>query len=775
MKPSLAILSLLLILSGAFFAFAEDNPPVITSIEVEGNVSVAKETILYYLQIKEGDPYIPAKIQHQFQTLVETQLFSNAWITDEKEDENVRLTIHVVERPILKEIDYENNKALSDSQIREKFEQKKLRFQVGMPLREDIIQQAKAAIIDAYKELGYPNARVEVRVEDLGKQNRKAVFTVDEGTKMRILGVHFAGNEIFSTRRLRFTLRKTKKWNWISALSKHGIYNMENINEDIQRVRSLYLKHGYKDIKIGEPRLDIQESNEKGKRGVILTIPIDEGPQYRIRNVTITGATVFPTEELMKQIKLTTGKILNFQQLEDAQDGISELYSARGYLFMRLIPRFTPVEEEEHVLDVELELDEGDQYHLGRVEFTGNTRTLDKVLRRELFIFEGGIFNAPSFRRSIFRLNQLGYFKLDEEKPVDLSFNPDDKTVDALIAGQEHSRNDVQFSFGYSELDGFFGQLYFNTRNFMGRGESLSVGFQTGRRRDFYELTYTTPWFLDRPHLLTGSIYSRTLDYIDFDRESEGFSFGYGIRLGIFSNISLLYNYENILATWSDSYRYVTDDEGHKTPNWSYQDYDVTSSSITPVFSYDGRDDPFDPFKGQAIRGSVKYAGGFLGGEIDLIKPSLEYTLYQPVNRHHTFALHAEYGHIFTISDRKIPFYERFFLGGERSLRGFTTRSIRPENPEDGLLGGNRYFLVNFESIWRIQGPFRFVLFMDMGQTYGEWENWDLGRVRYSTGAEMRIFIPAFMAPLRFIYGINLDPEPGESRSDFQFTIGTNF
>jgi outer membrane protein insertion porin family len=777
-------LVIILVLFAALGLAAEDAP-IITGLEVRGNSRIATDTILYYLDVHEGDPLDPDKIRANTRKLIDLNLTADLQIRAEETEGGVRLIVEVVERPILKTLAFKGNKALSANQLKDKFKEKKLGLTEGRELLEDSVQKARAMIQDAYKEIGYPAAEVTAQVETVGQGQEKLTLVVDEGTKVAIGEIAFIGNTLFTAKRLKWAMKKTKEHSIISRLSKHNLYSAESFREDADRIKALYRSQGYKDIKVGEPRLEtyVPKPQKPQQKRLRLTVPIEEGQQYFIRRVAVEGATVFPTDRLMQDIKLTHGEILNFQKLQDVVNSIQSLYNGQGYISAGVIPEFDAVGGEDHLLDITLQVEEGDQFRVGRVEFKGNTKTLDKVLRREMGVTEGEIFNANSFRQTLMRLSQLGFYKLNEEKPVEPDIDAAGKQVNLTLFGEEAAKTDLQFAAGYSEVDGFFGQVFFSTRNFLGRGETLSLGYQSGKRRTFYELTYLNPWFLDTPNSVSGSIYNRKLDYPAFTRYSKGLGVGYGYRLATFSSLSFYYNYEEIRAEEDKRYRYPWEDGDHERPvedpsiGGRFKTQRGTASSITPTFRWDTRDNPFDPFKGLYFSTSARYAGGGLGGTIDLFKPEVSFTLFQPLRRNWTTMLHVE-GGVIIKTGNEIPSYERYFLGGENSLRGYSWRSVYPVDAQNGTIGGTKYLQFNIDSIWRLQSAFRLVAFLDAGYAWNETHSFSrmsTGDLRYSTGLELRIFLPVFTAPLRFIYGIILDPRPNEDRTNFQFTIGTSF
>ncbi len=449
--------------------------------------------------------------------------------------------------------------------------------------------------------------------------------------------------------------------------------------------------------------------------------------------------------------------------------------------------------------DLVIHITEGEQFKVGRIEFQGNDRTKDKVLRRELRVYEGGLVNVTAIRNSVTKVNQLGYFKLSEENPVDIDTDSEKKKVNLLFKGQEADRTELQFGGGWSELDGFFGQFGVSTKNFLGRGEQVGVSVQTGKLRDYYDLSYSIPWFRDRPQSIGVRAYKENYDYtLDnnntdrYMRNSTGAVFTYGRNFRLFQSASLSYN----LSKYDDETQtQVPALLPGQTPPPADQPqpgsivtakYRIHNSSLRPAWVMDSRDNPFEPTRGQKISLSVEYAGGPLGGDNEFLRPEGGYSAFIPVSNYPTkmlVAFNAEGGLIHATNNQPINVLERFFLGGENSIRGHRYRSIflrdktgQPLRDANAvILGGNSYAQFNLEYHFVLGGPFRVLLFTDAGNVYGEGQNFSLSNLRKTAGVELRVFLPVFGAPLRFIYAKNLDPQPQDSFESFQFSIGTSF
>jgi outer membrane protein insertion porin family len=457
------------------------------------------------------------------------------------------------------------------------------------------------------------------------------------------------------------------------------------------------------------------------------------------------------------------------------------------------------VERENRVADVVVRINESDQFKVGRIEFEGNDRTMDKVLRREVRLSEGGMMNVGAIRNSVLKVNQLGYFKLNEEDPVEIDTDTQDKRVNLIFKGQEAERTELQFGGGWSELDGFFGQFAINTKNFLGRGEQVGVSVQSGSYRNFFDLSYFVPWFLDKPQSIGVRAFNQDLEYgllsnqEEYKRQSQGGVLTYGRNFRLFQSISMSYNrsrYEDFSRVTIPPLLpgQTAPPAGQPQPGDVITSrLELDNSSLRPAYVFDSRDNPFETTRGQRLTAAVEYAGGFLGGDSYFYRPELTYSLFQPVSNYPAktvFAMNVEGGLIEPFDGREISTLERFFLGGENSIRGHRFRSIflRDANGQPlrdtrtgAVLGGDQYFQLNLEYHFLLGGPFRVLLFADAGNVFGEGQSFDLSNLRYTAGAELRVLVPVFGAPLRFIYAVNLDELPQDSFEDFQFSIGTSF
>lgn len=775
---------------------------LIADVVVEGGVTVTVDTVSYYMGLAPGDPFDPELVAEGFHRLWDSGLFEDVRIELEPTEEGeVIVYVVVIERPFVTNVVFEGNKKLKESDIKDRLDERGIEIPRNVPLRMSELERIESAIKELYDEDGYRSAQVAFRVDQVAANKRQVVYTIEEGGKVKISEIDFVGNEIFSDSKLQGALKKTKETGLLQMFGSKTVFSAEAWEEDRDNLRKFYLDRGYIDVKIGEPQIEMVADNpdaevlKKKDFKLVVKIPVEEGEPYAMGTLTVEGTEAYDGERLTTFFEVQPGQTYSNKAVEDGMEKVRELYQNTGYFYAYTNQVWKPREAEERIVDVVVDVFEGDRFRLGRLEFSGNTNTRDKVLRREFRLPEGAYMNTGLFRSSVFKVNALGYFKLDEE-PVEFDIDDEEKRINVVVKGQEVGRNDVQFGAGYSELDGFFVQAQFNTRNFLGRGNSFGVSLQSGRRSDYYTLSYTEPYFLDRRILLGGSIFKTNLEATSFTRETTGATVSTGLGVGTFSSVSGLFAWEDVYSEYDIQRTGFLGDPtgGHGRPvdpppieptprEVAVEVFEGQTSSFTPSYMFDSRDDPFDPNKGKRFSGRLRLAGGPLGGDFDYVRPEISWLQFVSLNKKLVVAYRGEVGKFYPYGGTNVPLYERYRLGGDRTIRGFEYYSILPRTEEGryflteggSRMGGDRYWLGNIELQYRVGGPVKIVAFFDTGNTYHENQGWDLGLWRKSTGLEMRVFLPIFQAPIRFIYGINLDPFPDEDSSDFSFSIGTTF
>jgi outer membrane protein insertion porin family len=751
----------------------------IRAIEFRGLSQLSDETLRFYLGVEVGQELDPVALDRNIKELWRRSLVDDVKVESEPVADGVKLVVTIVERPTLRSLDYKGLKRLSRTDINERITKDSISVREGMPLSLGELQRLESAIEEMYREKGFRFAEASFVLEEVSPTERRAIYSIDEAEKVRIGEIDFDGNEVYGDWRLKWTMRKTKETNLVWRMMKRDIYNPATLNEDLDKVRELYRGLGYKNIEIGEPVLGVEE-RRSGTRRLEVKLPVDEGQRFQLGEIHIEGNEVFPERLLRNQFAKPRGGWLRSKAIADGSEAINEAYRNFGHIFATIDTEL--VETGEATADLNVRVEEGDQFRVGRMEFQGNSRTHDKVLRREFRVQEGTLLNMGAIKSSLFKVNQLGYFTLNEDDPILFeNFDTEKKTVDLTVQGEEADRTELQVGAGWSESYGFFGQLSVRTQNFMGRGETLGASFQIGRYQNEYSLSYFVPWFLDRPQSVGLQVFKSDLNYSQFEgqessRRSEGAVATYGRNMGLFSSLAVSFNRSRL----EDHLSFVGVDNAPIE-----QFYDVTNSSLTPTFIFDSRDSRLETTRGLRLSGSFEYAGGFLGGDNHFWRPELGFSYFRPIplgRLRSVAAVNVEAGWVEGFDGHEVIPLERYYLGGENSVRGFEFRSIyvRDENDrpvlDDGFFkGGNKFAQLNLEYHLLLGGPFRILGFFDAGNVYDDDVSIDLSRMRYSAGVEMRIFVPVFGAPLRFIYASNLEPLPDDRFESFQFSIGATF
>ncbi len=774
---------------------SQASGPKIVEIVTKGGKTVTPETIGFYLGVKVGEPYDPILLRRNFGRLWDSGLFEDLALEKEDVPGGVRVIAVIVERPTVADLEFRGNKKLTTSQLKDKLKEGKVEIKIGSPVSLRDVSKAKAVLGEAYKAEGFRSVAIEATTEPAGENAKRIVFLIDEGDKLKVESIRFTGNTVYGQQTLRNAMKKTATAHWWRFYDSKSVFNQASFDEDMDSLRKLYQAKGYKDVVVKDPILETFVVNpheklaDKIKRRVRITIPIVEGDLFFFGTLKVEGSTIFPGANLEKLFAYTPGKPLSRTILEDGIKTLNEAYQGRGHIYAFMNPEFS--EKPNHVVDVTIRITEGDQYKLGRVEFSGNKTTRDKVLRRELPLFEGGVMNMEVFKKGLLKVNQLGYFKIEEDP--EFRVNPDLKTVDVTVKGTDTNRNEVQFGAGYSQLDGLFGQFQFNTRNFLGRGDLLGIQFQRGSRSNFIDLSFTEPYFLDKRMSIGGAIFNRGLEYLDVNQKTKGVNASLGIGLGLWDVVSFFYGFTDTNSQYL-VYPPPAPPGAGAVPS-AFATFKGTTSSFTPGYRFDSRNDPFDPSRGRRYGISVTWAGGPLGGDFSYFKPAASFTWYFPLGRSSNLAFNIEGGLIRPYNGNTIPIFERYRIGGDRSIRGYQFGAIVPLTEKNeayfdtngALLGGDRFYYTNFEYVQAIAGPLKIAAFLDAGNTWIETETFKPFELRASYGIEARILLPIFQAPLRFIYAIKVKPvttldqrgQPigngSDVKSNFTFTIGSTF
>ncbi|HQZ39290.1 MAG TPA: outer membrane protein assembly factor BamA [Vicinamibacterales bacterium] len=839
----------------------DGSGPVVRSLELRfhpvNESLIEPQTYLYYIQTQASRPsdgvWVPYSddtekvVLDDFKRLWGTSFLDNLWIevNDDPYANGVvgkRIVYNMEERPRVKIVDYTGSDKVERTKVDEKMKEAGVSLRLDSFLDEGVVRRVKGIVQGLMAEKGYQFAEITSSVEPLpgGPKLVKVVFNVEEGPQVKIRSIDFVGNTAIGDGTLKRQMDATKEHWFLSWITGRGKYQEAKFDEDADKIIEFYRNRGYVQARVGQPELKVlEDSADKETRWVQLAVPIDEGSRFKVGSLEFDGNNVVKSEFLRPYFKLEEGDWYSEKRIRDGLIKARELYGAGGYFEFTGYPDldFKAAAEgpiagpAEPTVDVKMRLTEGDQYFVHRITFTGNTTTRDNVIRREMRLLEGNTFNTEALKFSVRRLNQLGYFKNIEEQgsdAVDVQKTPNAKSeVDVTLKLEEQNRNQLTFGAGVSQFEGFFGQISFQTGNFLGRGESLTVSAQVGSRAENYQLAFTEPFLFDRA--ITGGfdVFKRTLRYIDqFTQESTAGNLSTGFPLANFSRMFFTYSYERVRVTELNP---LYSNPAIIAQNPFLADSLLlgaggrrTISKVVPSFVHNTIDNPIFPNRGRRVTGSFDVAG--VGGDTFFVKPRFEAVQMWQQSRRTTLGLRGQVEYIRPYgSTETLPLFETLFLGGEYSVRGYDIRSIGPRDLQTGLvLGGDKSLLFNAEYMISIAGPVRLILFYDAGQVRVRGQPFafkeDVTQVvppplpllvdpfasgiltapdapgsttevigrrsafKTSTGAEIRFFMPVLNVPFRLIFAFN--PQRGGIYTNslqpaksfqFRFAVGSTF
>ena len=777
----------------------------------QGNVSsIESETYLYYIKLR---PSLPS--QGQWVTYDETTEdtmradFRRLWDTSFLEDLRIEVDDFVFsngvvgkmvsyvmeERQRVKLVNYEGIGVVDRTRIEDALRDKQIELRLDSFLDDGVLARVSRILRDMLAEKGYPNASVRPVVKALpgGPKLVSVTFAMSEGPRTSIRDVTFVGNREIADALLLSALKSNRPEHLFSFATSRGRYDPNQVEENAARIEDYYRDRGYVEARVSAPEVRrIDTSPDGATEWVQLRIPITEGQRYRLGTLSFEGNTIVPSAALRRLFDVDTGDWFSQRLIREAFDKAREVYGAAGYIEFTAFPDVKPRESTggsaNPVVDVTIRITEGEQYLVNRVSFTGNTTTRDGVIRRELQLLEGGVFNQRALKYSVQRINQLGYFKPLEGSDKDVSVQKADgreRAVDVTMKVEEQNRNQMQFGAGVSQYEGVFGNVSYTTSNFLGRGESLTLAAQKGSRSSTYELGLTEPYIFSRPISAGASLFSRKIDYltganlVGYSEVRSGVTLTIGRPLFRFARAFIGYGYEVIDTALSQSLLNELDDSASVgVPVFSpfLDDGRHTESKINPSFLYNTVDQPFQPRRGMKVSLSMPVAGSVLGGTFNYVRPELETVFYVPHTRKTALGLRFNGGWVQPFgSTTQLPYYNRYFLGGENQIRGVDIRTVGPTDGQNRAIGGNRFVLFNAEYYFDLFGPVRALVFHDAGQAFSERQRVDLTKMRTSSGVELRVMVPMLNVPFRLIYAWNTYRDTFQKPRTFKFAVGTTF
>ncbi|MEJ2697042.1 MAG: outer membrane protein assembly factor BamA, partial [Candidatus Sulfobium sp.] len=740
-------LSLLFAIFISTFAYAQGQP-VITKIEVKGLKRIEEGAVKSKVSEKVGEPLSEEKISNDIKTIFRMGYFDDVKVEAEPFEGGVKLIYILREKPTIIKVDFQGNKEYDDSKLKEK-----ITITPGSIADTVLIQDNAVRLSKFYEEEGYWLANVVPVIKKVSENDVTLTYQIDEGPKIKIRKITIQGNKHISSSKIKGVM-KTSTWWLFSFITSSGYYKKDVMEKDVERIKNLYFDNGYIKAVVGEPGIKV---NRKEK-GMTIRIRVSEGDQYRVSSVDVSGNKAYSDKTIRSKITIQPGSVFDKSVLEKNIQAITNLYMDNGYALVSVTPDLVP-DEKNKTVRVTLTVNEGDRYRIGRIEVSGNTKTRDKVIRREMRLDEGAIFDSSKIKRSYQRISNLNYFDT-----VDIVPKPEyrKKVVDLDIKVKERPTGFLSIGGGYSSVDQFIATADLTQGNLFGRGQYLKLKGELGGRSSLYEITFRDPWFLDKPISLSTGIYKTSREYIEYDKRAFGAYVSFGKNFSEYWNGTIGYNFERatIYNISEGASAIVLDQQGTNT-----------TSSITPSIVRDSRDNYLDPSRGSRNALTLTFAG--LGGSNKFVKGLLDSGWYFPWGST-TFMVRGRFGYAHGIFDKKLPLYERFYVGGIYTVRGLGFGDAGPKDPATGdAIGGTEELIFNTEYIFPILSEMKFkgVVFFDAGNAYENFEHF--GTLRYTTGAGIRWISP--MGPIRVEWGYNLDKKPGESSSKIEFAFGSFF
>jgi outer membrane protein insertion porin family len=724
----------------------------IQSVKIQGNKRIDESTILYYIKSKPGTALSKKQIREDIEQIYSLGQFKDIRVETRETLKGLEVEFFVEEIPSIGDVEIAGNDKVDANDIREKIGLKR-----GATFNDHLILESNEEVLKLYHEKGYFFAQVDI--DQSSKENLVNVtIRIKEGEKVKIEKIRFSGNKAFPDKELRGQM-ETQERSWYSFVDDSGVYQKDILKLDMFRVEGFYHDHGYLRIKVLEPRIDIN----KKAREVHITIPVEEGPQFRVKTLKLSGDDAVSPDEIQKSIQTKVGDIYNVSQLRQDILTIADLYSQKGYAYADANP-VSKLNDEDRTVDLSIEVDKGKKVYVGNIEILGNIKTRDNVIRREFRLKEGELFDGSKLKRSKQRLNNLNFF---EDVKIDTHRGQDPDLIDVLTTVTERPTGSFSVGAGFSSVE----NLIFNTSiaqdNLFGNGQRLSLSAQLSSIRSDFNLNFTEPRLFDSEISLGVDAFNADQDFLSFDSQSTGGGIRLGKNISEYDSVGLRYRFDNVEVSGV-----AAADETEFFKNETR-----VTSRIAPTYVHDSRDNFLNPSKGWRHVVGFELAG--LGGA-KFTKSVYEVTYYHPLWGKLVGAAHGRVNYADGYGGEDVPGFERYFMGGPTSLRGFTIEDVGPKDSDGDPIGGNKSLLINLELQYPFTKSFRGFVFYDRGNIYGSGfntkttaKNFDLTEMRSSVGAGIRFISP--FGPLGFAYGIKLDKETGEEAAEFHFSAGSAF
>lgn len=720
----------------------------IAKILFTGNIKVEDSAIYNVLKSAEGKPFSEKRLSSDIKAIYKMGYFSDVTVNVTDTPDGKIITFELKEKPMITDIRIKGNEKIETAEI-----EGVLTVRPRQILDLDKVAADALKIKALYDNKGYFNSEVNYAIEEEEGKNVYVTFNITENKRLYIKSITFEGNGAYTDEELR-SMMDTTEWGILHFLTDSGVLKEDKLRQDINKLNVFYLNNGYINAKIGEPEI------VHDKKGIHIKIPVSEGKQFKVGVVKITGDTLStPRASLLEKLKINKKDYYDRESVIKDIDYLNRMCNNEGYAYSDVTPHIMPRKKDQKV-DVTYSIKKGDQVYFNRISINGNTKTRDKVIRRELAFAEGDLYNSDNLKMSYMRLNRLRYF---EEVDFQTVKGPADNLTDINIRVKEQPTGMFSIGGGYSAVDKAVFMARISQQNLFGRGQILHLTAQLGSETSRYEISFTEPWLFDMPLWSKFELWNTEREWDSYDLNTRGF----GVTLGypLWEKVKGYIEYRlstNDITNIDEYASYYIQEQKGKT----------TSSGITATFLRDTTDDIMFPSRGSKNRVSIEYTGGLLQGDTSFTKYTGSSTWFFPLPLDTVFSIRGRAGFMHKNEDKKIPIYERFYLGGINSLRGL--RDVGPEDPVTGdPIGGETMACLNLEFIFPLikDAGMKGVIFYDTGNAWDH--GYHLGDMRETAGVGIRWYSP--IGPLRLEWGHVLDKQRDESSSRWEFSVGGLF
>ncbi|MGH7232585.1 MAG: outer membrane protein assembly factor BamA [Nitrospiraceae bacterium] len=739
---------------------AQEGGQKVASIELRGIKRIEDPAVRGRLTLKVGDPYTIEAIRAQIRLIYEMGFFEDVRIETEPGTGGIAVVFVIREKPFITEIVFDGNENLSDDKLKEKITIRSQSF-----LDQQQAKESAEKIRLAYQEDGYYNAQVFPIILTLEEDRKRLTFFVKEGDRAKIKTVNFEGMTA-ATKKELFKVMATREWVSLlgtlafkglpSLFTDAGILKREELANDVERIREVFLNKGFLNIQVSLPVVELTED----KKWFTVTFTIREGEPYTVGGVGFRGNTVFEEAELRANMKIKPGDVFQRAKIREELTRLTEMYGGKGYAFTDVNPNVTP-DAETKTASIVFNIKEGELIRINEIRITGNDKTRDNVIRRELRVNEQEVIDTVAMKRSFQRLNNLNFFETVEILPKQVE---SDK-VDLDVKVKEKSTGAFSVGGGFSTLDRLVAIADITEGNLGGRGYLVRVRGQLGQRRSLGLISFRNPYLYDSLTSLQLDVFRTLTNYITYFESKAGASVSLGRWFSeyVSGSFALVAEQLNISNPQANAPQFVLDQLGNQT-----------TTGFRTSLARDTRDYYLDPRRGMRNAINFDYGTPKLGGTNHFYKVALDTIKYTPLWRDTRHSIRLRFGIAEGLDGRPLPLTERFFVGGINTMRGFVFGRAGPVTSSNSLVGADRQIIINNDFIFPISAEAKLngVIFFDYGKGFADGEPLSFN-LRSAVGIEARWISP--FGPLRVAYGINLDPNPGERKGVFEFSVGSLF